>query len=165
MENRPENTEAKMKFRILVVDDQPDDVKPMIHAFKFHGHEVKTAVNGKQALAMLLQGGIDCVCIDLMMPEMSGDALLIYMQRYPELKELSFVIVTAIQDNDLVHKAYRQVAYTIRGGFRQFVKPAEPERILEIFERDTKEAMGRLHRKPGDYGPLLPDDKTTRLSI
>jgi CheY-like chemotaxis protein len=61
--------------RILVVDDEPlvcDAVRMMLD---FDGHVVKTAGNGKEALAMLEKDQFDLVITDFEMPAMKGDEL------------------------------------------------------------------------------------------
>jgi CheY-like chemotaxis protein len=61
--------------RILVVDDEPlvcDAVKMMLD---FDGHQVQTATNGKDALAMLEKDHFDLVIPDFEMPAMKGDEL------------------------------------------------------------------------------------------
>lgn len=152
MENKTQNEEP-LKLRILLVDDQLDDMKPVVDAFRFHGHNVITADNGKDALDILLKGGIDCMVLDLMMPEMAGDVVLSEILRYSELRELSFVILTAITDDDLVHRAYRKAAMQIRGGYRQFVKPTDPDKILQVFEHDVRDTIRRTGKKPSDFPP------------
>jgi CheY-like chemotaxis protein len=60
---------------ILVVDDEPlvcDAVKMMLN---FDGHLVKTASNGKEALAMFDKDQFDLVITDFEMPAMKGDEL------------------------------------------------------------------------------------------
>jgi two-component system, NtrC family, response regulator HydG len=71
----PMTTPAFPQRRILVVDDEPlvcDAVKMMLN---FDGHIVKTAGNGKDALAMLEAGQFDLVITDFEMPAMKGDEL------------------------------------------------------------------------------------------
>jgi len=66
---------AVPKRRILVVDDEPlvcDAVKMMLN---FDGHEVQTAANGKEALALFASGTFDLVITDFEMPVMKGDEL------------------------------------------------------------------------------------------
>ncbi|MFO1475876.1 MAG: response regulator [Verrucomicrobiota bacterium] len=61
--------------RILVVDDEPfvcDAVKMML---MFDGHQVETANNGADALALFGQGKFDVVITDFAMPVMKGDEL------------------------------------------------------------------------------------------
>jgi CheY-like chemotaxis protein len=63
------------KRHILVVDDEPlvcDAVKMMLN---FDGHDVETAANGKEALAMLERSTFDLVITDFEMPAMKGDEL------------------------------------------------------------------------------------------
>lgn len=63
------------KKRILVVDDEPfvcDAVKMML---AFDGHDVVTANNAKEALAIFDKGGFDLVITDFAMPGMKGDEL------------------------------------------------------------------------------------------
>lgn len=66
---------APSQRRILVVDDEPfvcDAVKMML---TFDGHEVETASNGKEALALFEKGQYDLVITDFAMPNMKGDEL------------------------------------------------------------------------------------------
>ena len=76
---------ALQRRRILVVDDEPfvcDAVKMMLN---FDGHEVETANNGKDALAMLDKAKFDVVITDFSMPAMKGDELAaIIKSRSPE---------------------------------------------------------------------------------
>lgn len=68
-------TPAFPQRRILVVDDEPlvcDAVKMMLN---FDGHLVKTASNGKEALAMFEKDQFDLVITDFEMPAMKGDEL------------------------------------------------------------------------------------------
>jgi len=63
------------KRRILVVDDEPfvcDAVKMML---TFDGHNVETASNGSEALALFEVDKYDLIITDFAMPNMKGDAL------------------------------------------------------------------------------------------
>src|SRR6266576_671357 len=68
---------ASPQRRILVVDDEPfvcDAVKMML---AFDGHDVLTANNGKEALALFEKGKFDLVITDFAMPGMKGDELAV----------------------------------------------------------------------------------------
>jgi CheY-like chemotaxis protein len=63
------------KKKILVVDDEPfvcDAVKMML---TFDGHDVATANDAKEALAVFEKGKFDLVITDFAMPGMKGDEL------------------------------------------------------------------------------------------
>jgi CheY-like chemotaxis protein len=68
-------TPAFPQRRILVVDDEPlvcDAVRMML---EFDGHLVRTAGNGKDALALFDKEQFDLVITDFEMPAMKGDEL------------------------------------------------------------------------------------------
>ena len=61
--------------KILVVDDEPfvcDTVKLLL---AFDGHNVETALSGRDALEKFADGKFDLVITDYSMPEMKGDEL------------------------------------------------------------------------------------------
>jgi CheY-like chemotaxis protein len=71
----PMKTPAFPQRRILVVDDEPlvcDAVRMMLD---FDGHLVRTAGNGKEALAIFDSDQFDLVITDFEMPAMKGDEL------------------------------------------------------------------------------------------
>jgi CheY-like chemotaxis protein len=61
--------------RILVVDDEPLVCEAVKAVLRFDGHEVETAGNGKEALALYEQGKFDVIITDYSMPQMRGDEL------------------------------------------------------------------------------------------
>lgn len=57
---------------ILVAEDDLHIRQGLEDALESEGYEVLTASHGKEALALARQGGLHCVILDIMMPEMSG---------------------------------------------------------------------------------------------
>lgn len=66
--------------RILVVDDEPDLVEIIGDLFTKQGCTVLTAMNGEQALKILLEETIDAVISDVRMPKVDGFQLLTRMK-------------------------------------------------------------------------------------
>jgi CheY-like chemotaxis protein len=68
------------KQKILIVEDEPQvrDVLKMLLAFD--GHEILTAGDAQEALAIFEQGGFDIVMTDYAMPGMKGDALAVALK-------------------------------------------------------------------------------------
>ncbi len=62
--------------RILVVDDEPNQLVTVSRILSRQGHDVLTAANGADALKILADGGIDILITDLNMPVMDGMTLL-----------------------------------------------------------------------------------------
>jgi two-component system response regulator RegX3 len=61
-----------MKPRILVVEDDRTLRQALAFNLEREGYEVRSAVDGEQALAAARDGGLDLVLLDLMLPGMSG---------------------------------------------------------------------------------------------
>jgi two-component system alkaline phosphatase synthesis response regulator PhoP len=64
-----------------VVDDDPDVVGVVSFLLKRAGYEVATALNGREALRECHNGGADLVILDIMMPGLSGLAVMRGMRR------------------------------------------------------------------------------------
>lgn len=59
----------------MVVDDEPMVCEAIGMLLTFDGHEVISASNGNEALALFEQGKFDLVITDYHMPKMNGDEL------------------------------------------------------------------------------------------
>jgi two-component system sensor histidine kinase/response regulator len=64
--------DVNLKLRILVVDDNKVIRELVTRQLAKLGAESETAVDGKDALEKLAQGGFDLVLMDVQMPEMDG---------------------------------------------------------------------------------------------
>ncbi len=83
------------RFRILVVDDEPE-VRSVLKEFLTSlGYEIETASDGFEACHKI-DLDIDLVLLDLMMPGMDGYEVLRTIRANPLHSELPIVVVTAI---------------------------------------------------------------------
>ena len=62
----------KSKFKILVVDDEPDIIEILQFNLENEGYQVFSAVNGKEALKLAEMHIPHLIILDLMMPVMDG---------------------------------------------------------------------------------------------
>jgi two-component system response regulator AtoC len=69
------NTNPPSGKRILVVDDEPFVCETVRLLLSFDGHDVVTALSGKEALEKFGTANFDLVITDYSMPEMKGDEL------------------------------------------------------------------------------------------
>ena len=65
-----------MVTRVLLVDDDPDDLEEMQSVLESEDFTVVTADSGKAALALLQEADFDVVITDAHMPEMDGVELI-----------------------------------------------------------------------------------------
>ena len=82
-----------LKARILVVDDQPEVAHVVRAVLVQEGFEAETAVNGREALDLLMSAlHFDLIITDVRMPEMDGLELL--RQARQMRKDLPVILMT-----------------------------------------------------------------------
>jgi len=85
---------------VLVVDDDQDTVDTLREILEEEGHHVRSANNGREALASVLESQPDLVLLDLDMPEMDGRAFLREVGQTPSLAYLPVVVLSGASDAD-----------------------------------------------------------------
>lgn len=93
----PKKQEIDYKPRILLVDDEPNNVK-LISAMLFKEHfDIITAYDGKAALDIVNSRKIDLILMDIMMPEIDGYQVTQLVKQNPQTKDIPIILVTALQ--------------------------------------------------------------------
>lgn len=87
-----------MTARILVVDDQPLNVKLLEAKLTAEYYDVITACNGEDALAKAAEVVSDIILLDVMMPGMDGYEVCEHIKADPALMHIPVVMVTALGD-------------------------------------------------------------------
>ncbi|WP_168929002.1 hybrid sensor histidine kinase/response regulator [Paenibacillus dokdonensis] len=82
-------------FHIMIVDDEPSNLKVAMDAIASMGHTYTTAAGGAEALAALRQKQPDLVLLDLMMPGVSGLDICREIRVLHGLAELPVLMLTA----------------------------------------------------------------------
>ena len=94
---------AQQPTRILVVDDVADNRDILMRRLSRRGFEAVEAAGGRDALALIETEAFDLVLLDIMMPDVGGNAVLqAIRQRYSDA-ELPVIMVSArSQSEDVV---------------------------------------------------------------
>lgn len=79
---------------ILVVDDDPTIVEMLTELLTFEGYQVRSARNGREALAKIVSQRPGLVLLDLQMPEMTG-AEVIHALSKTDFASVPIAIITA----------------------------------------------------------------------
>ncbi len=88
--------------RVLVVDDQPPNVRLLQAILTPRGYDVRTASSGEEALATLEKEDIDLVLLDIVMPGMDGYQVCREIRERPGTAYLPVVMVTASGDEQKI---------------------------------------------------------------
>jgi CheY-like chemotaxis protein len=83
---------------ILVVDDEYSIAEVLEAALCDVGHEVMTAMNGRQGLERLRGRRPDLILLDFMMPIMDGPALLTAIHDDPALRDIPTVVMSSLPE-------------------------------------------------------------------
>ena len=108
--------------RILVVEDNREMARHLAEVLGTRW-DVALAYDGEQALARAVANPPDLVITDVMMPRMSGDALVRAIREHPELDGVPVLVLTARADETLP-------AELLRAGAQDYVvKPVPAEEL------------------------------------
>jgi CheY-like chemotaxis protein len=80
---------------ILVVDDNPSNLKLFTYLLALPGYDVRTAADAAQALDELGRMVPDLIIMDLQLPDVDGLTLTRQLKANPRIKAVPIVAVTA----------------------------------------------------------------------
>lgn len=112
------------KYKILVVDDEPDIVELIAYNLKREGYQVYTAANGQEAVTTAKRVMPDLIILDIMMPKMDGIEACRIMRSMPEFKSTFMVFLTARSEE------YSEIAGFNVGADDYIAKPIKPRALL-----------------------------------
>jgi CheY-like chemotaxis protein len=82
------------KFKILVVDDEPDILEFICTVLEDHGANVIRARDGEEALRIARIEKPDLITLDIQMPHKDGSEVFEEMRGDPELKTIPVCIIS-----------------------------------------------------------------------
>jgi len=162
----PGNTsgQSTMQIEILLVEDNPGDVRLMQEAFKEGSVASRLHVvsHGEEALQFLRRGGRfgdaprpDLVILDLNLPRKDGREVLAEIKADPDLKRIPVVVLTTSDAEQDVVKSYDLHANCY------ITKPVGLERFFNVVHRIEAFWLSVAHLPPTGGGAATesPDNK------
>ena len=115
----------KTSTKILIVDDDPDIIEILTYNLFNEGYNVKSAVNGVEALKKARKFIPDIILLDVMMPEMDG---IEACSNFREIESLSksMIIFLSARGED-----FTQIAAFDAGADDYINKPVKPKILLK----------------------------------
>ena len=122
--------------KILVVDDDPDIVEILRYNLSLGGYDVKSAMNGKEAIKKAKIFLPEIILLDVMMPEMDGIETCTIIKEIPSLSNTRIIFLSARNED------YTQLSAFDAGADDYISKPVKPKillkKIASIFKRINK---------------------------
>ena len=112
-------------MKILIVDDQPINLKLLRAQLEAEGHAVIEARDGVEALAELEHQPVDAVITDILMPRMDGYRFCHEIRKHPCLGSLPIIIFTS----NYTTPTDEQLALNM-GADKYIARPASGEAII-----------------------------------
>jgi CheY-like chemotaxis protein len=113
--------------RILIVDDDARSVFALTGVFERYGAEVLYAENGRAGIQTLeCNEDISLVLMDVMMPELGGNATMQVIRKMPQFADLPIIALTA-----KAMKGDREKSINA-GASDYFPKPVETDHLLQL---------------------------------
>lgn len=118
------SNDALKGWRIVVVDDEPDNCYVAQALLESYGAEVHTAADGQTGLEVIRQVKPRFVVADVNMPKMDGQEMVRQMHSDPQMAHIPVIALSAgsmLEDIDSAKKA----------GFHNYlIKPLRPEHFV-----------------------------------
>ena len=115
----------KTSTKILIVDDDPDIIEILTYNLSNEGYNVKSAVNGVEALKKAKKFIPDIILLDVMMPEMDGIEACANLREIESLSK-SMIIFLSARGED-----FTQIAAFDAGADDYINKPVKPKILLK----------------------------------
>lgn len=135
-----------MAWRVLVIEDNVDNLELMRYVLAAFGYQVSCAGDGVAGIEAARREKPDLILCDIQLPLADGYAVLETLKRDPEISHIPLVAVTAyamVGDREKVMSA----------GFAEYItKPIDPERFAASIQR--------FLTMPGGGTPLTANPKS-----
>lgn len=132
---------------ILIVDDVVDNLHMLTDMLEAQGHEVRIAMNGKEALEKIADKQPDLILLDIQMPGMTGYEVCQKVKANPATEDIPVIFLSALHESadilkgfevggvDYVSKPfqYREVVARVQS---QIAVAQQRRELAELRERD-----------------------------
>ncbi len=151
---------------ILVVDDQPTNLKALFSFLKLQHFHVRIATSGARALLALSEHPADIILLDVMMPDMDGFETCRRIKETQQISEIPIIFMTSLDSID------DKIAAFEAGGVDYIIKPFQQVEILARIkthitlrkkEQELEKALNEVTRQKKLLEKLSQTDDLTGL--
>jgi DNA-binding response OmpR family regulator len=152
-----------MRRKVLVVEDDPDQLEVTRLSLKAAGFAIGTAANGIDALKKARTVSPDLILLDVMMPGLDGFAVCETLRENPSTASIPILMLTGLCSH------ISQLVAFDSGANDYLIKPFEPEELvskvekllcraqrLQAYRKNPRQNNSQPHKKPS---PALSGDE------
>ena len=119
-----------MKIKLLLVDDEKDFIESLAERLQLRDFDVKTALNGDDAIKLVSEHEFDVIILDVKMPGKSGIETL---KEIKNINQLSQVIM--LTGHATVESAIQGMKL---GAYDYIMKPTVTEDLIKLINKAYK---------------------------
>ena len=143
--------------KILIVDDQPDNLRLLSQILIGQGYQVRKAINGSTALMGVQKFAPDLILLDINMPGLSGYEVCEKLKSDRKTKQISVIFLSASD------KVMDKVQAFEVGGVDYITKPFQVPEVLARVETQIK--IKRFNQMRENLSRAIVHDLKNPLSI
>jgi PleD family two-component response regulator len=113
----------KESNEILIVDDNPENLRVLSTMLKKEGYKIRVAKNGKQALDSIAALEPDIILLDVHMPEMGGFEVCKMLKANKKTEHIPIIFLSALNDT------FNKLQAFSAGAVDYITKPFELEEV------------------------------------
>ncbi|HKR13900.1 MAG TPA: ATP-binding protein [Pyrinomonadaceae bacterium] len=129
------NIAPQMSF--LIVDDSEDTIAMLEQLLRICGANVKTALNGADALRLAHENEFDVILSDISMPEMDGFEFLQRLRQIDGRQHVPVIAITGFGRSDDIERA------RTAGFYSHLTKPLNIQALADVLDQIARHRRGR----------------------
>ncbi|MCK5218226.1 response regulator [bacterium] len=122
------------KYKVMIVDDEPDIVRLVKISLEMANFEVVEAFSGQEALEKVPEIKPDMILLDIMMPDINGFEVCKRLKADSKTKHIPVIMLTAKGQRGDAEQGLKE------GADDYIIKPFDPyelgEQILEMLKKE-----------------------------
>lgn len=120
------------KYKILIVDDIPENIQNLGEMIKDFDLDVKIAEGGQEAIDIIDSYTPDIILLDLMMPRVNGWDVIEHVREKYSKNEMVIIVVSLLNNKDNIDECYDM-------GINDYItKPVIKARLTSSIESHLK---------------------------
>jgi PAS domain S-box-containing protein len=145
------------EIQILVVDDQPSNLRLLSELLTRRGYQVYRAISGQLALNAAIAHSPDLILLDIRMPEMDGYEVCQRLKARPETEQIPVIFLSVLDDIDDKIQAFQV-------GCADYI--AKPFQIEEVLARiDKQVSLKKLQHQLKEQNFQLQQSQSLLASV
>ena len=94
------------KYKVLIVDDIPENIQNLGEMIKDFDLDVKIAEGGQEAIDIIGSYTPDIILLDLMMPRVNGWDVIDHVREKYSKNEMVIIVVSLLNNKDNIDECY-----------------------------------------------------------